>query len=77
MVRCYALTLAAVTLRIQLGVLQAGLGLSFEEAYAVTAWFSWVPNLILAEWWFNQAPLRTQVKQQDRSERESTIAETG
>ncbi len=58
MVRSYALTLAAVTLRIQLGVFQGGMGMTFDEAYAVTAWFSWVPNLIIAEWWFNQARLK-------------------
>lgn len=62
MVRSYALTLAAVTLRIQLGVFQAGMGMSFDEAYAVTAWFSWVPNLIIAEWWINQAGLRKRAK---------------
>ncbi len=50
MIRCYALTLAAVTLRLQLPILQAGLGLSFFEAYQVVAWFCWVPNLVIAEW---------------------------
>ncbi len=58
MVRCYALTLAAVSLRLELPVLQIGLGLSFEASYAVVAWFSWVPNLVIAEWFFNQRPLR-------------------
>ena len=58
MVRSYALTLAAVTLRIQLGIYQGALGLSFDESYSIVAWFCWVPNLIIAEWLFNQAPLR-------------------
>jgi len=58
MIRCYALTLGGVTLRIQLGILQGGMGLGFDESYALVAWFAWVPNLIIAEWFFNQAPLR-------------------
>ena len=59
MVRSYALTLAAVTLRIQLPLIQGTLGLSFDEAYAIVAWFAWIPNLIVAEWFFNQAPVRS------------------
>jgi uncharacterized membrane protein len=58
MIRSYALTLAAVTLRIQLPLYQGALGMSFDEAYAIVAWFCWIPNLIIAEWFFNQAPLR-------------------
>jgi uncharacterized membrane protein len=58
MVRSYALTLAAVTLRIQLGIYQDVMGLSFDESYAIVAWFAWIPNLIIAEWVFNQAPIR-------------------
>ena len=50
MMRSFALAFAAVTLRIYLGVLQA-LGFPFSEAYPVTAWLSWVPNLLLVEWW--------------------------
>lgn len=48
--RNYALAFAAVTLRIQLPVLQFGFGLTFEEAYPVVAWLSWVPNLIVVDW---------------------------
>ena len=57
MIRCYALTLAAVTLRAELGILQGVMGLSFEQSYEIVAWFSWVPNLIIAEWGFNQKRL--------------------
>lgn len=57
MIRSYALTLAAVTLRLQLGIYQGFFGMTFEESYEVVAWFSWVPNLIIAEWFFIQAPL--------------------
>ncbi|MDP2282933.1 MAG: DUF2306 domain-containing protein [Pseudohongiella sp.] len=51
MIRSYALTLGAVTLRIYLGLSQA-FGLPFEEAYQTISWLAWVPNLIIAEWVF-------------------------
>jgi len=50
MVRSYALTYAAVTLRIYLPLSQIA-GVSFATAYQVIAWLCWVPNLIVAEWW--------------------------
>ena len=49
MVRSYALTLAAVTLRIEIPLFLLS-GISFEEAYPVIAWLCWVPNLLVAEW---------------------------
>lgn len=63
-IRSYALTFAGVTLRIQLVILQAVIGMSFEEAYAIVAWFSWIPNLLVAEWIFNQIPIRKTVRSQ-------------
>lgn len=50
MIRSFALTFAAVTLRLWLPLLQAG-GASFTEAYQTVAWLCWVPNLIAAELW--------------------------
>lgn len=51
MIRSYALCLAAVTLRIYLPI--SGLaGIPFEEAYPAIAWLCWVPNLVVAEWFF-------------------------
>jgi uncharacterized membrane protein len=50
MLRNFALTFAAVTLRLWLPVLGLA-GLSFEAAYPVVAWLSWVPNLMAVEWW--------------------------
>lgn len=48
-VRNFALTLAAVTLRILLPV--SGIsGIPFATAYPAIAWLCWVPNLLLAEW---------------------------
>ena len=51
MVRSFALTLAAVTLRIYLPI---GLMLhpgGFVLPYTIIAWLCWVPNLALAELW--------------------------
>jgi hypothetical protein len=48
MIRSYALTFAAVALRIYLP-LSAAVGISFGEAYPAIAWLCWVPNLIVAE----------------------------
>ena len=48
MVRSYALTLAAVTLRLYLPASQVA-GIPFTVAYPVIAWLCWVPNLLLAQ----------------------------
>lgn len=48
MIRNYALTFAAVTLRLWLPLLMT-LGFSFPVAYTAIAWLSWVPNLIAVE----------------------------
>jgi uncharacterized membrane protein len=56
MIRSAALTFAAVTLRIELPLLQAG-GLGLDEAYGLVAWSCWVPNLTLAERFLGRAGL--------------------
>lgn len=48
MIRSFALTFAAVTLRLYLPLGQAA-GLSFATIYVMSAWISWIPNLIVAE----------------------------
>jgi uncharacterized membrane protein len=48
MLRSYALTFAAVTLRIWLAPLVLIFG-DFEAGYRVVAWFCWVPNLLVME----------------------------
>ncbi len=53
MIRNYALTFAAVTLRLWLVSLQ-GAGVGFTDAYVTVAWLCWVPNLIFAEWMVNR-----------------------
>jgi len=49
MVRNYALTLAAVTLRIWLPLLSGFVFHDFIPAYRIVSWLCWVPNLIIAE----------------------------
>lgn len=48
MLRSAALTFAAVTLRVYLGLL-TGLGVEFETAYQLVAWLAWVPNALVME----------------------------
>ena len=48
MLRSYALTLAAVTLRLYLPISQM-LGLPFGPSYQVISWLAWVPNLLVVE----------------------------
>lgn len=48
MIRSFALTASAITLRIYLG-LGTALQIPFEDSYPAIAWLCWVPNLIAAE----------------------------
>jgi uncharacterized membrane protein len=50
MIRNFALTFAAVTLRAYLGIMTGFLEMDFAVAYPAIAWLCWVPNLIVAEW---------------------------
>ncbi len=49
MVRNFALTLAAVTLRFYVPGSMI-MGIPFERAYVFIAWLCWVPNLVVVEW---------------------------
>jgi uncharacterized membrane protein YozB (DUF420 family) len=49
MYRSFALTLAAITLRLYIFFLSDQYNLSQSTGYATLAWLSWVPNLIVAE----------------------------
>lgn len=55
MVRNFALTFAAVTLRLWLPASIVA-GFPFEQAYPVIAWLCWVPNLLVAEWMLRPRP---------------------
>lgn len=48
MIRSFALLFAAVTLRMELGLLTGMLG-DFEPAYRIVSWLCWMPNLVAAE----------------------------
>jgi len=49
MIRNYALTFAAVTLRIYLPLLSNFVFHDFIPAYRIVSWLCWVPNLVVAE----------------------------
>jgi uncharacterized membrane protein len=49
MIRSFALTFAAVTLRIYLLIFGLN-GFEYAEASVYLAWMCWVPNLVFAEW---------------------------
>lgn len=50
-VRNYALTFAAVTLRIYLGIFFGTMGyLQFDSFYPTLGFLCWVPNLVITEW---------------------------
>jgi hypothetical protein len=50
MIRSFALTLAAITLRIYIFVASWFTDLNQPEAYAILSWASWLPNLLIGEW---------------------------
>jgi uncharacterized membrane protein len=54
MLRNYALTFGAATLRIELPLLIVLGGLSFPAAYTLVAWISWVPNWLAVEGWLRR-----------------------
>lgn len=49
MIRSYAITFAAVTLRLWIPFSQAVMHMDFMEAYRIIAWLCWIPNLLIAE----------------------------
>ena len=56
MMRSFALTFAAVTLRLQLAGM-IGIGqMTYADASLILAWSCWVPNLIFVEWLIARKP---------------------
>ena len=49
MIRSYALTFAAVTLRLWLPLFDIVAGMDFMTAYPIVSWLCWLPNLVVAE----------------------------
>lgn len=54
-IRSFALTSAAVTIRLQLGAGFAS-GQRFEDFYWMLSWTCWIPNLLVAEWLIRRRP---------------------
>lgn len=57
MIRNYALTFAAATLRVELPLLMFS-GLTFTTAFQIVAWSSWVPNWLVVEAWLRRDTFR-------------------
>lgn len=57
MAMSYALTLAGVTLRLQLGLFTGLMDMPFAQAYAIVAWSSWIPNMVAAGFWIRFRPM--------------------
>jgi uncharacterized membrane protein len=58
MVRSFALTFAAVTLRLYIPIVLV-LGLDFSTSYRAIAWLAWVPNVIAAELYLRRRSIKT------------------
>lgn len=58
MIRSFAMTFAAVTLRLYLPIPPMFLHMSFIEGYRIISWFSWTSNLLVAELFLNWTVLR-------------------
>jgi uncharacterized membrane protein len=56
MIRSFALTFAAVTLRAYLPLLQA-LPIAFNDGYRAISFLCWLPNLLVAEWYLHRRRL--------------------
>ena len=59
MVRNFALTLAAVTLRIYMPLMLGVLHWPFRQTFITVAWLCWIPNLLAAEWIIRHTPRTT------------------
>ena len=58
MIRSFAMTFAAVTLRLYLPIPPMFLHMSFIDGYRVISWFSWTSNLLIVELFFSWTVLR-------------------
>jgi len=56
MIYSFALTFAAVTLRLQLGFAIGVLQIDYATASMILAWSCWIPNLLFAQWWIARNP---------------------
>jgi uncharacterized membrane protein len=58
MIRSFAMTFAAVTLRLYLPIPPMFLHMSFDDGYRAISWFSWTSNLLVAEIFLSWTLLR-------------------
>jgi len=58
MIRSFALTLSAITLRAWKFAIVAAFEPRPMEVYRVVAWLGWVLNLVVAEWWIRKGKKR-------------------
>jgi uncharacterized membrane protein YozB (DUF420 family) len=56
MLRSFALTCAAITLRVYVFIFSFQTDLAYPTAYATIAWMSWVPNLLMIEIYLRNRP---------------------
>ena len=54
MIRSYALTFSAITLRTWKFILSRTTHIDPLHLYMIDAWLGFVPNLLLAEWWIRR-----------------------
>lgn len=66
MIRSFSLMFSAVTFRIWLGSLSISFG-EFDPAYLWASWISWLPNLVVAEWYirYSRRSLPNRGRQED------------
>ena len=57
--RSYALTFAAITLRIWMFLIGGLMGWHTSSAYVLEAWLCWVPNLVFVELFLNRRTTKT------------------
>lgn len=50
MLRSYALSFSAITLRLYVPIFSLYLGMEHDFVVQITAWVNWIPNLLVAEW---------------------------
>lgn len=55
MICSFALTFAAVSLRLQLAIFMFGLAMPYEQVYPFLAWSCWAPNLVFAFWYVGRS----------------------
>jgi len=67
MIRNYALTFAAVILRLWMGLGIFALHLPYSDVYTTASWISWMLPLVFAEWFINQRLMQSLAVKKDRT----------